>query len=205
MTTLKDVADAIRARKAAHDGQLVVALAGAPASGKTTLAGDLLAELKGAIIVGMDGFHLDNGILEDRDLTDRKGSPESFDVAGFRHLLARIDAGEEVVAPIFDRKLDLARAGAVVVSPDHEIVIVEGNYLLLDEALWSDLHGFWDMSIMIDVPVEVLKERLVHRWVSHGLAVEKAHSKAQANDLPNAERVTRGSIKADLTVGTVDL
>lgn len=204
MTNIHDVAEAITARKATHDGQLVVAIAGAPASGKSTLAADLLVTLKDAIVVGMDGFHMDNGILADRDLSDRKGSPESFDVAGFHSLLARLTGGEEVLAPIFDRELDLSRAGAVVVSPKHDIVIVEGNYLLLDEAPWSALHGFWDMTIMIDAPMEILKERLIHRWLTLGLGVEKAHAKASKNDLPNAERVLAGSIKADLVVGNLD-
>ena len=205
MTTIKDVADAISARKRDHAGQLVVAIAGAPASGKSTLAADLLVRLKDSMIIGMDGFHLDNGILTDRDLLDRKGSPESFDVAGFRCLLKRLMDGEEVLAPIFDRKLDLSRAGAVAVSPDHEIVIVEGNYLLLQESPWDELHDFWDMTIMIDVPIDILKERLIHRWRSLGLGVEKAHSKTSKNDLPNAERVLANSLKADLVIGNLDL
>jgi len=148
----------------------------------------------------MDGFHLDNGILEDRDLSDRKGSPESFDVAGFGNLLKRLDAGETVIAPIFDRELDLARAGAVSVSPDHDVVIVEGNYLLLNEAPWLALQAHWDMTIMIDAPIEILKERLVHRWLNLELGIEKAHAKVSTNDLPNAERVQANSLEADLVV-----
>ncbi len=201
MTTLKDLADAIAARKAEHDGQLVVAMAGPPASGKSTLSSELLVTLKGAIVIGMDGFHLDNGILEDRDLIARKGSSESFDVAGLKNLMKRLALGESVFAPVFDRELDLARAGAVRVSPEHEIVIVEGNYLLLNEAPWLELQEFWDMSIMLSPPVEILKERLIHRWRDLGLSVEKAHAKVAQNDLPNAEHVLGGSLEADCIVG----
>lgn len=200
MTEIQDIVAAITARKAEHDGQLVVAIAGPPASGKSTLASDLLVNLKDAMIIGMDGFHLDNGILADRDLSDRKGSPESFDVAGFGNLLTRLAGGESVIAPVFDRELDLARAGAVNVSPDHGIVIVEGNYLLLNEAPWLALQEHWDMTIMIDAPIEVLKERLLHRWLNLGLNVEKTHAKVSTNDLPNAERVQGGSLEADLVV-----
>jgi fructokinase len=61
----------------------VVAIAGPPASGKSTLAAGLVAALRGAGVhsqlVPMDGFHLDNRILTDRGILDRKGSPPSFD------------------------------------------------------------------------------------------------------------------------------
>ena len=205
MATILEIAEKIRARKASHEGQFVVALAGPPASGKSTLANDLLMELKGSIILAMDGFHLDNGILTDRGILERKGSPESFDLAGFSHLLERINAGEEVVAPIFDRNLDLSRAGAVAIGPEHDVVIVEGNYLLLRDAPWSELHRFWDMTISLNVPLDVLKERLVHRWLGQDFGVERAHAKAQENDLPNAELVVNGSIEADLVVDTVEI
>ena len=205
MATVNEVADAITARKAEHDGQLVVAIAGAPASGKSTLAGDLLLALKDAIILPMDGFHLDNAVLADRDLSERKGAPQTFDVAGLRHMLERLRGGEEIIAPVFDRELDVARAGAVVISPEHDIVLVEGNYLLLNEAPWQGLHSFWDMTVMMDVPREVLRERLLHRWLGHGLGTEKAHAKADNNDMPNAEKVLTGSIKADLVVNASEL
>lgn len=205
MKTVKEVADAIRKRKATHDGQLVVAIAGPPGSGKTTLADDLLSALENAVVVAMDGYHLDNRVLEDRGLKDRKGAPETFDAVGLFCLLERLRSGHEVIAPIFDRKLDLSRAGAVVVGPETGIILVEGNYLLLDEKPWSDMHQFWDMTVMIDIPMDVLKERLIHRWLVHGESVETANRKAAKNDIPNAERVVAHSINADLVVGKLKL
>lgn len=200
MMSVAQIADAIADRKEAHEGQFMVAIAGPPASGKSTLAQELLDALDQATILAMDGFHLDNALLTDRKLTERKGAPETFDVAGFAHLLGRLRGGEEVLAPIFDRDLDLSRGAAVAVSPDQGIVLVEGNYLLLDEAPWSDLHRFWDMTIMLDVPIDILSERLVHRWLSHGLGVERANAKAEQNDLPNGRRVLEGSVAADLVI-----
>ena len=66
----------------------------------------------------MDGYHFDNAVLAERGLLARKGAPETFDVDGLAHDLARIRAGGRAVAvPVFDRKLDLARAGARIILP----------------------------------------------------------------------------------------
>jgi fructokinase len=50
----------------------VVAIAGPPASGKSTLAAGLVEAIRGAGVhsqlVPMDGFHLDNRILGDRGI-----------------------------------------------------------------------------------------------------------------------------------------
>mgnify|MGYP000368530937 CR=1 FL=1 len=81
----------------------------------------------------MDGFHLDNAVLESRDLKHRKGAPETFDADGFVHLINRLRNNIEVAAPVFDRTRDLSVAGATIVPADCEVVIVEGNYLMFDE------------------------------------------------------------------------
>jgi pantothenate kinase len=198
--TVDEIAEGIARRADAHEGQCVVAIAGPPASGKSTLTQELAGLLEGAIVLPMDGFHLDNAVLEDRGLTERKGAPETFDVAGLAHLLERLRGGQEVLAPLFDRELDLSRGAAVAITSAHKIVLVEGNYLLLDEAPWSGLHGYWDMTIMLEVPQDVLKERLVHRWLSMGMGVERATAKAMKNDLPNGARGLAGSVTADLVV-----
>lgn len=201
MNSVDELAAEIRQRQAAKGGQLIVAIAGAPGSGKSTLADILRDKLNNAIVVPMDGYHLDNLLLEERGLMRRKGSPETFDAVGLSCLLDRLTSGRDVIAPVFDRQLDLARAGAIEVKTDHDFVLVEGNYLLLNEDHWIDLHKFWDLSLMIEIPKEALKERLVHRWLVHGDSVERANSKASQNDLPNADRVYKDSIKADLTFG----
>lgn len=198
MTTAQDVADAISARKTGIAGRMFVAIVGAPGAGKSTLTDALPDLLENAIVVGMDGFHLDNSVLEDRGLAARKGSPESFDVNGLAHLLSRLRAGGEAVAPTFDRELDVSRAGAIVVTNAHDIVIVEGNYLLLEEAPWAQLREFWDMTVMLDVPLEVLRARLLKRWLDLGLTQAIAEEKVAQNDLPNAQRVITGSVRADV-------
>ena len=162
---------------------------GAPGAGKSTLADALLSELNSAgsanrpVIVPMDGFHLDNVLLDAAGLRDVKGSPQTFDAAGLYSLLLRIASNESpVYVPVFDRSIDLSRAAADGVNEHHRIVLVEGNYLLLDEKPWCELARLFDLTVFLDVPVDLLKTRLLNRWSGFGLSAEQAQHKAEAND-----------------------
>lgn len=194
----REIAESARGRR-----RYVVAIAGAPGSGKSTLAAELVAELgaaaqPGAVLVPMDGFHYDDAILNARDLIARKGAPETFDVAGLGVLLQRIRSGEDEIAiPVFDRSLELSRAGARIVRSDQPIVVVEGNYLLLDAAPWTSLAQYIDRTVFLDVPEEVLRQRLVRRWRDHGFGPEAAIARAEGNDLANARLVMASSRAAD--------
>ncbi|KGJ11416.1 nucleoside/nucleotide kinase family protein [Paracoccus versutus] len=180
-------------------GRRIVAILGAPGSGKSTLAAQLVAGLDDAVLVPMDGFHLDNRLLEADGLRGCKGAPETFDAAGFVALVRRLKAGGEVVHPVFDRGLDLAIAGAGRVEAGHRLVVVEGNYLLLDRAPWRELAGLWDLSVMLDVPIEELRRRLTARWQGLGRSPAEVMAHLE-NDLGNAELVLRESLPADLRV-----
>ena len=150
----------------------------------------------------MDGFHYDNAVLESRGWLPRKGAPHTFDAAGFAACLARIRAGSaDVAVPVFDRAADLARAGAAIVAADCEIVVVEGNYLLLDEAPWTDARACLDLTVFLDVPEPVLLDRLVQRWLDHGLDPQAARTRAEANDIPNARQVLARSAAANVLLG----
>lgn len=200
MTQLGHMAASIFRKGAGHK-RVLVAIAGAPGAGKSTLSEDLLPLLPqgAAAIVQMDGFHHDNAVLEARGLLARKGAPETFDFAGFRHALERLKTtDDEIALPVFDRKADLARAGATVIGPEIRFVLVEGNYLLLDESPWYGLAPLFDFSIFIDVPRGELAHRLVRRWVDHGLSQEAARERAFSNDMANVERVLAARRDADL-------
>lgn len=196
------LAEEIRARAAGRD-RLIAGIAGAPGSGKSTLAEtlrqDLAAGGASVAVVPMDGFHFDDALLSARGLLARKGAPETFDVAGFSHLLRRLKARERDVAiPVFDRSIEIARAGAAIVAAETQIILVEGNYLLLDEAPWDGLAGAFDLTVWRDVPVGELERRLVQRWLDHGFPPDRARDKALSNDIPNARRVSAGSRPADI-------
>ena len=189
-----------RAESSRH-GRFITALAGPPGAGKSTLAEALVVALgAGARVVPMDGFHLDNAVLAPRGLLPRKGSPESFDAQGFVHLIRRLRAEDEVVIPTFDRSLDLARAGGDVVRAEDRILVVEGNYLLLNEAPWAEARGLYDLTVALDVPEAELERRLIRRWLHHGLDAPAARARALSNDIPNAHRVLRDSVVAEVVI-----
>lgn len=197
--TPQALADLIRARAAGTEGRFIVALAAPPAAGKSTLAAEL-AGLTGAKVVPMDGFHYDDAVLLARGARDRKGAPDTFDVQGFIHLLRRLRSEDEVAIPLFDRALEISRAGADIVTASDQILIVEGNYLLLNDAPWPDALPLYDLTIWLEVPEAVLIQRLQDRWAHYGQTPEQATAWINGNDLPNIRRVVAGSGAADVVM-----
>lgn len=182
----------------------LVAMAGAPASGKSTLAETLAQQLNAtghkAQVVPMDGFHLDNRVLDQRGLRARKGAPETFDAGGLIRLVEGLATEETVYFPIFDRSQDLAIAGAGVVGPDIETVIVEGNYLLFNEAPWRSIAVLWDISLFLHVSEETLRSRLIDRWLAHDHTQAQAEERTDANDMANARRVIANRLPCDIEI-----
>lgn len=176
----------------------IIAIAGAPASGKSTLTEGLADELPGAAVLPMDGFHYDDAVLEGWGMRARKGSPPSFDVDGLAHMLARLaaDDGRAVAVPVFDRGLEISRAGARIIGPEVRLILCEGNYLLLDDPAWRPLARHFDLTVMVDTPLPVIEARLLDRW--RGMADGPA--KVAGNDLPNARLVVTQSRPADLVL-----
>ena len=199
---LKQLVDAVLSTKRAGHRRLV-GLVGPPASGKSTMADRLCGLLveRGcrSQVVPMDGFHLHNQILMDRGLLSRKGAPETFDVHGLINLIARLPDAKEVIFPTFDRSRDIAIAGAGLIDEKCDTIIVEGNYLMLEAPDWSDLRAYWDLSIYLEVPEQVLTKRLIDRWLVHGLAPDEAEQRARQNDLVNAKLVLDNTAECDLT------
>ncbi|RUV31384.1 nucleoside triphosphate hydrolase [Mesorhizobium sp. M5C.F.Ca.IN.020.32.2.1] len=191
-------------KRAGKARRFVVAIAGPPGAGKSTISArlhELLPEGT-AEIVPMDGFHYDNIVLEQRGLRARKGAPETFDFAGFETLLKRIRAAEpDIAIPVFDRSMELSRAGASIIAADTKFILVEGNYLLLDEEPWSRLAPLFDFSIFVDVSRAELERRLLERWHDHGRSDEDARAWIASNDMPNIDRVLAPRRPADLVIG----
>jgi pantothenate kinase len=189
--------------------RVIAAVAGPPGAGKSTLAEKVVdalnaADAGSAAVLPMDGYHYDDMLLVPRGLRPRKGAPETFDAAGFAHMLMRLrqNSEPEIAVPVFDRSIEIARAGARMIPQSVRYIIAEGNYLLLDEGRWRELHPHYDLTVMIDEPEEVLRARLEHRWKD--LSPEDRAWKLDGNDLPNGRRVLQGSIAPKFVVRSTE-
>ena len=190
-------------------GRTIIGIAGPPASGKSTLAEAVVdalnkagdSDVPQATLLPMDGYHLDNRILESRGLLPRKGAPDTFDALGFCDAVrALTDITREAFLPRFDRQLDLAIANAIVVCPGTPVVVVEGNYLLLASDPWASLQDVFAATVFVSPTLDQLRARLIQRWLDHGLDHAASIDRAEKNDLPNAELVLAQSTEADLSL-----
>ncbi|MEM9343430.1 MAG: nucleoside/nucleotide kinase family protein [Pseudomonadota bacterium] len=180
----------------------VLAIAGAPGSGKSTLAARIEADISDTAILPMDGYHYDDELLVPRGDRPRKGAPHTFDVGGYRVMLARLRANDEdeIAVPRFDRDLEIVRSAARVIPRSVRLIVTEGNWLLLDQPPWSDLQPLFDRTAFLDVPIEELDRRLRQRWDGYNLTGDALRAKLEDNDLPNARLAATGSITPHWTV-----
>lgn len=192
------------ADKAQGGGRVIAALAGAPGSGKSTVAERLCDALNArqagmAAVLPMDGYHYDDLHLVPTGLRPRKGAPETFDVGGLYHTLKRLRARDEdfVAVPVFDRDIEIARAGARMIPAEVPVIIAEGNYLLLGQEPWSRLRPMFDVAVLVDVPEPVLRDRLSARWQHYNLTPDEIAWKLDGNDLPNGRFVMAESRDED--------
>jgi pantothenate kinase/chemotaxis signal transduction protein len=197
---------ALGAGLAARPGRSVLGITGAPGAGKSTLAAELVAALDGrAVLVPLDGFHLDDAVLDVLGRRERKGAPDTFDAAGFAHLLRRVVARTDdvVYAPRFDRAQEQAVAGALPVPRDVPLVVVEGNYLLCDGG-FGPVRELLTQCWFLDVDSPTRLGRLVARHIRHGRTFETAQAWVRETDEPNARRIEATRGRADLVLRLID-
>lgn len=189
--------------------RVLLGIAGSPGAGKTTLAERLVAAVEAdgrfrAAHVPMDGFHLADVALEELGRRDRKGAIDTFDGWGYRSLLRRLRdrADEPVYAPGFERVLEQPIAASIAVGPEVDLVVSEGNYLLVDEAPWRDAADLFDEVWFADAPEDLLRSRLIARHVAFGKEPAAAEAWVDAVDLPNAALIAPTRARADAVVAT---
>ena len=178
----------------------LLGITGAPAAGKSTLAGSLVAALAPeAVLVPMDGFHLAAAQLRRLGRLDRKGAPDTFDAAGYLALLQRLrDRAEDVVyAPEFRREIEEPIAGAIAVPREVPLAITEGNYLLY----WNDVRELLDEVWFVDLDEPTRLARLIERHMAYGRTRAEAEQRTYGSDQRNAEHIMATRMNADLIVG----
>jgi pantothenate kinase len=190
-------ADALLAR-----GGRVLGIAGAPGAGKSTVAAALVEHYgERARLLPMDGFHLADDELARRGALARKGAPDTFDVDGYVSALQRVRARHAaVLVPRFDRHLEAAIAGAICIGPEVDLVVTDGNYLLLDVEPWRAVAPLLDERWMLTIDDDVRVRRLVARHVAHGRSADAAARWVAEVDEANAALIRRCSARADLDV-----
>lgn len=199
---------AVRAAIAGRRRQrIVVGIAGPPAAGKSTLATALAKAITAegwhtAVAIGMDGFHLANAELVRLGLTGCKGAPQTFDAAGFVSLLRRLRDPEPgvVYAPRYSRVVHESIGAAVAVADDVDVVVVEGNYLLLDDGPWRQVDELLDLRIYLDAPDRVRQDALVRRQLSRGLDPAAAQAWVTDSDEVNAMLIAGTMSRADVVL-----
>ncbi len=189
-----------------RDGKRVaLGLAGGPGTGKSTLAAQLVERLNArspgfAALVPMDGFHMKHAKIEALGATDRKGAPHTFEGAAFVAFLERLKATKEPVSgPGYSRKIEDTVDDAFTVAADVPVLVVEGNYLLLDDGPWAGVKPLLDHAVFVHVPREVVRARLMKRHGEEGLfSAERNRAHIERNDLPNYDLVEASRGRADL-------
>lgn len=205
--TPQSIADDIISR-AGSVRRFLVAIAGPPGAGKSTLAERLreilVARGEATVVLPMDGFHMDNGILGQRGLLPRKGAPETFDVRGFIDIVKAVRAGGEVLVPVFDRDREITINAAREIAPDDRIILIEGNYLLLDRDPWRQLAPLFDFTIFVAPSMDELTRRLTARWQGYNMDAAGIDWKLNGNDLPNGRLVIEASREAEVMMECFD-
>ena len=185
--------------------RILVMLAAPPGSGKSTLLSFLESLSHGSIqVIGMDGFHRRQEYLVSHyterngrqiPMVDIKGAPITFDLELLTAGIKRITAGETCGWPVYDRMLHNPVEDAVLV--DGDIILLEGNYLLLDQDGWRDLSGYADYTISIRADESLLRSRLIDRRIKTGVEEAAATRFVDYSDMPNVRLCLEKTARAD--------
>ena len=118
-------------------------------------------------------------------------------------MLKRLSENREnnVAVPVFDCQLEISRNSSNIIDASVRHLIMEGNYLMLQDKPWSDLLEFYDTTIFINSSPNVIRKRLENRWKSFPEEVRR--KKILENDLPNAQYILENSLNSEFLYETI--
>ncbi len=159
----------------------------------------------------MDGFHLTRAELSAMSNAEeahaRRGAPFTFSPEKLSGLLANLRTSkEDVYAPSFDHALKDPVENDVYVRAQTKLVVIEGNYLSLDQDVWRDLTGYFHEKWFVEVDREAAVQRVIKRHLAAGLAKTKedAEERARGSDYMNADLILSHRLPVDKIVYSVD-
>jgi pantothenate kinase len=214
--------------------RVLVVVAGPPGSGKTTIATQIVGLLNGevsrvvgnekespssfAVSVSVDGFHYTREYLDTWPNRDeaylRRGAPWTFDVDGIVRLArllqnsaaVSVEARDVVKAPSFDHALKDPVEDDIQIGPETSVIVLEGNYLLLDKEEWREVSELADVKVFVDVDVDCARNRVAKRHVAAGIedTYQKAIARFDGNDALNGDLVRKNLVRFDVRVESFD-
>lgn len=202
----------------------LIALAGVPGAGKSTIAREVVERLnrrtgtRCAAVLPMDGFHFSRADLDKHPdsakMYARRGAPWTFDAQGVVNLVRQLDNSRKdgtwrskaIMAPAFDHVTKDPVLDAIAVSSDTVIVILEGNWILLDEEPWSAISGMVDDTWFLDADARSARDRVAKRHIQSGIehTWDDAVRRAEYNDLPNGELARTKLMKPKLRIISIE-
>lgn len=186
--------------------RIIVFIAAPPGAGKSTLSLFIESLCEDIQALSLDGFHYSQHYLDTHtieinhqmiSMKNVKGRAETFDTEAFEECLKQIK-GDACWWPIYDRNLHDVVADQIHVSKP--IILIEGNWLLLDEKPWKDLVQYADFTMFIHADTEILKQRLIARKMKGGLTYDEALHFYESSDAYNCERVMKNRLMADFEI-----
>lgn len=187
----------------------MIGIVGCPGSGKSTTSLTLKNLIPNLEIIPMDGFHYYRSELDKFDdpveAHARRGAHHTFNSEKFIDSLLLLKKNGSGTFPSFDHKIgDPIEEDIIVCSAKHKVIIVEGNYLLLDLEPWIKLRNILDYIFFIDAGDAMIRSRVVNRHMSTGLSHEAAVFRFETNDLLNALVILGTKHRADKIYQSVD-